>query len=335
MQTLLPHENVDGKIFTSVDILASTRYEMNCVFHLIMSSLEDRILVPPTLRKPSRFWQLIMIVLNTLRWRELRYYLSLLILVRGNAWSRNQHCKISILRLWSNQHPSLVGIIGHSLQVLGSCKFCMKVNMWVPFTVVQQGPNILGLSGIRPLNLELLGTTKHSFTTMEFTRPSSTTSPSNLSSTIATLIDDCQRATGGMRVDPVDIITTQAKDLTTINTPLAYTVITFCRSVFLFLLKIFSVQLMKYSKICLTLKPIVWGSKRQHHDENLLQLLLHMKDKNVTINSKKSTFAKEELLFLGFRVNTQGYAPDPDRLRPITQAPLPLSKELWSLMGCL
>ena len=48
---------------------------------------------------------------------------------------------------------------------------------------------------------------------------------------------------------------------------------------------------------------IVWGSTRQHHDKNLLQLPLRLKDKNVTINSKKSTFAKEKLLFLGFRVN--------------------------------
>ena len=41
---------------------------------------------------------------------------------------------------------------------------------------------------------------------MQPTRPSPTTSPSNLRSTIATHIDDCQRATGGMRVDSVDIV---------------------------------------------------------------------------------------------------------------------------------
>ena len=84
---------------------------------------------------------------------------------------------------------TIVGITGHSLQVLGKSELQILHEgkyVTVPFTVVQQGSNILGLSGICWLNLELLGTMKHSFTTMKSTRPSPTTSPSNLRSTIAT-----------------------------------------------------------------------------------------------------------------------------------------------------
>ena len=82
---------------------------------------------------------------------------------------------------------AIVGITGHSLQVLEKSELQILHQgkyVAVPFTVVHQGPNILGLSGIHRLNLELSDITKHSFITMEPTRPSPTTSPSNLRSTI-------------------------------------------------------------------------------------------------------------------------------------------------------
>ena len=81
---------------------------------------------------------------------------------------------------------------------------------------------------------------------------------------------------------------------------------------------------------------LVFSPQKEEHDKLLHALLIRLKDKNVKINVDKSIFGATELTFLGHKVSGNGICPDPSRLTPVINAPLPVNKtQLKSLLGCL
>ena len=80
---------------------------------------------------------------------------------------------------------------------------------------------------------------------------------------------------------------------------------------------------------------IVYSENAADHDKHLRDVLLRLREYNIKVNAEKSVLMVKELSYLGYRVNGEGYSPDPDRLRPIVEAPRPTSHSgLKSLIGC-
>ena len=78
----------------------------------------------------------------------------------------------------------------------------------------------------------------------------------------------------------------------------------------------------------------VSGYDKADHDLKLKALLAGSKAENLTFNTDKCVFEKNQIDLLGYRVSHLKIRPDPERLRPLRELPLPKSKtELQRAIG--
>ena len=77
----------------------------------------------------------------------------------------------------------------------------------------------------------------------------------------------------------------------------------------------------------------ICGKDQEDHDVNLKLLLDAAKLKNITYNDDKSVFSTKSLPILGYVVKEGTIRPDPERLRPLRELPVP--HDAKSLNRCL
>lgn len=77
----------------------------------------------------------------------------------------------------------------------------------------------------------------------------------------------------------------------------------------------------------------VTGHNREDHDRNLKALLNAARIEGFTLNESKSVYAVTELDLLGYRVSHNTIKPDPERLQPLIDLPVPSTKR--ELKRCL
>ena len=68
---------------------------------------------------------------------------------------------------------------------------------------------------------------------------------------------------------------------------------------------------------------IVCGMDQAQHDSNLDKLLAAAKKYNFTFNEQKSSYSQSIINFLGYTISNGTLKPDPDRLRPLRDFPVP------------
>ena len=72
------------------------------------------------------------------------------------------------------------------------------------------------------------------------------------------------------------------------------------------------------------------------HMEVLEEMLIRMRDANLTINKEKICFCASEAKYLGFIVDRDGFRPDPEKVSSILQIPAPTNvKQLKKFLGSL
>ena len=106
---------------------------------------------------------------------------------------------------------SIVGVSGHSLGVLGQLTTRVRKpgsdqSTVHDFTVTEKGPMVLGLDGLRALQVQIV----LQYRTRSIPRPLATPhqqGTTGMSQKIASLVNDCSRCTGGMRIPPVHLET--------------------------------------------------------------------------------------------------------------------------------
>ncbi|KAL6483174.1 hypothetical protein MHYP_G00080460 [Metynnis hypsauchen] len=74
--------------------------------------------------------------------------------------------------------------------------------------------------------------------------------------------------------------------------------------------------------ICHADDVLVSGENTAEHDERLTAVLTRLQEAGLTLN-EKCTFAQSEVLFVGHKVSAAGIEPDPDKIRAITDMPVP------------
>lgn len=67
----------------------------------------------------------------------------------------------------------------------------------------------------------------------------------------------------------------------------------------------------------------IGGKDKIEHDHNLQRFFDVAKKYNITFNLDKCSFAQNEIHLLGYVISEKGIRPDPDRLQPLFQLPLP------------
>ena len=78
----------------------------------------------------------------------------------------------------------------------------------------------------------------------------------------------------------------------------------------------------------------VCGKTCEEHNYNLTAFLKAAKDRNLTLNKSKCVFATESIDLLGCNVSHGISQPDPNRVKPVLDLPLPKSsKELQRIVG--
>ena len=70
----------------------------------------------------------------------------------------------------------------------------------------------------------------------------------------------------------------------------------------------------------------ICGKDQEDHDKNLTCFLEAAKQKNITYNYNKSIFSTRRLLILGYVIEEGTILPDPERLRPWREVPVPHDK---------
>ena len=79
---------------------------------------------------------------------------------------------------------------------------------------------------------------------------------------------------------------------------------------------------------------MIFGSDRHAHDNALQQILLRVRQHNLSLNMRKCQFYKTSIRYLGHVVENGTVKPDPDRVAPVLNFPLPTSaKALQSFLG--
>lgn len=74
--------------------------------------------------------------------------------------------------------------------------------------------------------------------------------------------------------------------------------------------------------ICHADDVLVSGNNEAEHDERLTAVLTRLQEAGLTLN-EKCTFAQSETLFVGHKVSAAGVEPDPEKIRAITDMPVP------------
>ena len=68
---------------------------------------------------------------------------------------------------------------------------------------------------------------------------------------------------------------------------------------------------------------IICGKDQTDHDHNLRKFLDVAKMLNLTLNSEKCTFSQSEIRYLGYLISNGSLQPDPQRLTPLMEMPIP------------
>ena len=69
---------------------------------------------------------------------------------------------------------------------------------------------------------------------------------------------------------------------------------------------------------------IVCGMDQEEHDRNLQRFLEVAKDNNITLNDRKCEYGLTEITYLGYCISKGSLRPDPGRLQPLKDMPVPL-----------
>ena len=78
----------------------------------------------------------------------------------------------------------------------------------------------------------------------------------------------------------------------------------------------------------------VAGSSQSEHDENVRRFMEVVKKRDLTLNESKSVISVPTINVLGYCVGNNIIKPDPDRLRPLQELPLPTTvKSLRRVLG--
>lgn len=78
----------------------------------------------------------------------------------------------------------------------------------------------------------------------------------------------------------------------------------------------------------------ICGATVEEHEENLKQFLVAAKVVGLTINKEKCKFGVEEVCILGYCISQGTFRPDPERLHPLSELPVPHDKKsLQRLVG--
>lgn len=81
---------------------------------------------------------------------------------------------------------------------------------------------------------------------------------------------------------------------------------------------------------------LVSGRTKDEHDKNLEAVLRKLQEHNVLINSAKSVFGKQSVKFLGFRLSSDGWSVEDDKLKAIESFRRPETlSEVKSFLGLL
>ena len=79
---------------------------------------------------------------------------------------------------------------------------------------------------------------------------------------------------------------------------------------------------------------IIVTESYEEHLKWLEHVLQRIKEAGLTINREKSVFGKTEVKYLGVLVNRDGFRPDPDKIDPVINFPVPQNlKQLRRFMG--
>ena len=68
---------------------------------------------------------------------------------------------------------------------------------------------------------------------------------------------------------------------------------------------------------------IIVSDTFEEHMKWLEHVLMRIKDAGFTINRAKSEFCRNEVKFLSLLVNRDGFKPNPDKIAPILEYPVP------------
>lgn len=68
---------------------------------------------------------------------------------------------------------------------------------------------------------------------------------------------------------------------------------------------------------------IIFSKTKEEHLEHIRQVLQRLKEEKLPINLKKCSFMKEELVYLGFVISTDGLKMDPKKVKAILDWPTP------------
>ena len=80
----------------------------------------------------------------------------------------------------------------------------------------------------------------------------------------------------------------------------------------------------------------ICGNTLQEHDQNLNAFMKAAKQMNFTFNEDKSVIRVQEIDILGYRISQRSLKPDPERMAPLRNLPIPSNdKELKRCIGIL
>ena len=81
---------------------------------------------------------------------------------------------------------------------------------------------------------------------------------------------------------------------------------------------------------------IITGRTDEEHVEHLKEVLRRLLQHGVHVNQTKCRFLQPSVTFLGHCINAEGIHPTDDKLKAITQAPMPKTvQELRSFLGLI
>ena len=78
---------------------------------------------------------------------------------------------------------------------------------------------------------------------------------------------------------------------------------------------------------------IITGKTTEQHLQNLEEILRRLLKHGVHVNQSKCRFLQTSVVFLGYRIDSEGIHPTTDKLRAISEAPPP--KNVSELRSCL
>lgn len=78
---------------------------------------------------------------------------------------------------------------------------------------------------------------------------------------------------------------------------------------------------------------LICGKTKEEHDTNLDKFMETARRYNLTFNDDKCEYSKKEIKFLGYSIANGTLRPDPERLRPLKELPLPT--DISSLRRCV